>query len=102
MGQSKRNGKETVQCQQSNVSINGAPHDDPARSNDNPVRSDDRAAGDDGAVPPSATGAINTVGANNGVRLFDRGHHASHHNEGGDGSYDRLIQLNSPLNAAWN
>jgi hypothetical protein len=83
IGQSKRNGVEMVQCQQSKVSINGAPHDDPARSNDDPAQNDDRAAGDDGAARPSATGAINTASANNGVRLFEGGHHGPHHNEGG-------------------
>jgi hypothetical protein len=60
-----------------------APHDGYARR-------------DDGAARPSATGAINAAGANNGVRLFDRGHHASHHNEGSDGGYDRLFHINSP------
>jgi hypothetical protein len=54
------------------------------------------AAGDDGAVRPSATGAINAAGANNGVRLFDRGYHASHHDEGGDGGYDRRFHFNTP------
>jgi hypothetical protein len=83
IGQSKRNGVEMVQCQQSNVSINGAPHDDPARSNNNPARNDDRAAGDDGAARPSATDAIKTTSANDGVRLFDGGHHSPHYNEGG-------------------
>jgi len=82
-GQSKRNGVEMVQCQQCNVSINGAPHDAPARSNNNPARNDARAAGNDGAARPSATDAIKTTSANNGVRLFDGGHHSPHYNEGG-------------------
>jgi hypothetical protein len=96
IGQSKRNGVEMVQCQQSNVSINGAPHDDPARSNDDPARNDDSAAGDDGAARPSATGAINTASADNGVRLFDGGHHGPHYNEGGGDGYHRLFHLETP------
>jgi hypothetical protein len=85
-----------VQCQQSNVSINGAPHDDPARSNDDPARNDDRAAGDDGAARPSATGAINAAGANNSVRHFDRGHHGPYYHERSDGGYNRLFHLDTP------
>jgi hypothetical protein len=88
---------ETVQCQQSNVSINWGRTMTPRGANDNPARSDDRAAGDDGAARPSATGAINTASVNNRVRLFDGGHHGPHYNEGGDSGYDRLIHLNSPL-----
>jgi len=72
------------------ASINPAPYD-------NHVRSDDMSAGDDGAVWTNATGAMNAAGTNNGVRLFDRGHNASHHNEGGDGAYDCLFHLNTPL-----
>ena len=85
-----------VQCQQSNVSINGAPDDDPARSNDDPARNDDRAAGDDGAARPSATGTINTASANNGVRLFDGGHHGPHYNEGGGDGYHSLFHFDTP------
>jgi hypothetical protein len=73
----------------------GAPHDDPARSNDDPARNDDRAAGDDGAARPSATGAINTASANNGVRLFDGGHHGPHYNEGGGDGYHRLFHFDT-------
>ena len=52
---------------------------------------DERAAGDDGATRPGATGAINTASANNGVRFFNGGHHGPHYNEGGGDGYHRFI-----------
>src|SRR5208283_667126 len=84
------------------LSINGAPHDDPARSNNNPARNDDRAAGDDCAARPSATDAIKTTSANNGVRLFDGGHHTPHYNEGsGDGNIVFFISILPNRNLRW-
>lgn len=53
--------------------------------NDSATRGDDTAADDRGSARPRAPSAINAAGANDRTRLFDRGHNASHDDEGGDG-----------------